>query len=339
MPHSVRNRKKKECTRRVLNKRVKALQKLATKQHVNSIDIILDYVSLGDLRDRWKLKQSELHPAIRRMLPKFKRIPLNKNTPVHIYGSDGGLLACRVNINRPDLVKTLSHSIEAMPSLTRHYKFRGIKRSNYQTRHLGVWCPYATEPFYTAEHRENPEASDRFLKTNQDIFRYMSGLLGQLAPGVFKEFQRYPLPSGISRDCGAWTTCVINNGGNNPNQTEVHRDVKESIYGYSCVIVCGDFSGGDSVLWDLRMIIEMEPGDMLLFPDSLIQHSNLPAEGNRQSLVAFTQENMNDYWHRKYGMVLRRHIRREKKKKRQEVEKLKVRAEKRKERDWQSQRE
>ena len=40
---------------------------------------------------------------------------------------------------------------------------------------------------------------------------------------------------------------------------------------------------------------------MLFFPDSLIHHSNEPVFGERHSIVAFTQQNMFDYWKRKYG--------------------------------------
>src|SRR5579859_922942 len=51
--------------------------------------------------------------------------------------------------------------------------------------------------------------------------------------GVFKQFQNYVLGNGLKRLCGAFAGCVVNYGGNNPEQTEVHRDVKEEQYGYS----------------------------------------------------------------------------------------------------------
>ena len=145
-------------------------------------------------------------------------------------------------------------------------------------------------------------------------------------PGVFKEFQRYPLAKGQTRDCGAWAACVVNNGGNNPNETEIHRDVKESQYGYSCIVSCGNYTGGDLILYDLGHILEIVPGDLLLFPDSLIHHSNEPAIGTRKSLVTFTQENVYDYWHRKYGIILKRKLAKERR-----AQKAKALKEKRKE--------
>jgi len=169
-------------------------------------------------------------------------------------------------------------------------------------------------PEYTKEHREHRKAHDQFLKDNEELFNDMSAFLGQVAPGVFKEFQRYPLGKGQIRPCGAWASCVVNNGGNSPNQTNIHRDVKESQFGYSCVVSCGDYTGGDIHLYDLGMTIEMVPGDYLIFVDSVIHHSNEPAEGTRKSVVTFTQENVFDYWRRRYKMRLKRHIAREKRK-------------------------
>jgi hypothetical protein len=39
---------------------------------------------------------------------------------------------------------------------------------------------------------------------------------------------KYRCGSGLERLYGAFAGCVINNGGNNPNQREIHRDVKEA---------------------------------------------------------------------------------------------------------------
>jgi hypothetical protein len=182
-------------------------------------------------------------------------------------------------------------------------------------------------PKYTKEHREHVQAHNNFLQWNSKLWYEISALLGQVAPNFFKESLRYPAGEGLNRGCNAWAACVINNGGNNPNQTNIHRDVRESQYGYSCVISCGDFTGGDLILYELGYILEVAPGDVLLFPDSLISHSNEPARGNRKSVVTFTQENMFDYWHRQYGMKLKRQVARDKLLARKEEESARKRLE------------
>ena len=159
------------------------------------------------------------------------------------------------------------------------------------------------------EYLDHKEQADDFFRKNKKLFNYMSGLLGQVAPGVFKQFQLYSLPNGLERLCGAWLGCVVNKGGNDPNQTNIHRDASEALYGYSCLVSCGDYTGGELILYDLEIILELNAGDMILFPDAVIHHSNNAAEGNRCSVVAFTQENVYNYWNREYNMMLRRKTR------------------------------
>lgn len=314
MTHSTSKRKAKQRSKRKLTHRLKNLAKLKEKHLSLAKTITLKDVSLRDLRARYKPRHYDLPPAVRRKEAKFKTYPSSEE-PLIIYGSDSGLLAARVRIKRPDLIAKLSDAIDRLPEKTKHYKFKGINRSEYKTRHYGVWAAYMPVPKVTAEHKADGDKADEFLEGTQPLFREMSALLGALAPGVFKDFQLYPLPADAQRGCGTWAACVINNGGNNPNQTEVHRDVKESQFGYSCVVSCGDYTGGDIVLYELHCKMEMVPGDLLLFPDSLIHHRNDSAEGVRKSVVAFTQENMNDYWHREYGMNLKRHRKKEPQKK------------------------
>ena len=332
MPHSKSRRNQRARLVRDLDKRIHDLAQLRVKHFTNAQRISLTNVSIGDLRARWSLVQKGLHPAVLRQVPKFTRIPSNPHQPLLIYGSDGGLLAARVRSRRPDLIQNLSTTIDTLP-LIKHYKHKGVPQSEYQTRHLGIWAPYMTTPEYTAEHRENRAVHDQFLKDNAELFRDMSGFMGQLIPGVFKEFLRYPLRNGHKRPCGAWASCVVNNGGNNPNQTNIHRDVKESQFRYSCVVSCGDYTGGDIHLYDLNYTLEMAPGDFLLFPDSIIHHANEAAEGTRKSVVTFTQENIFDFWRRKYEMRLKRHVAKEKRESKKKDQKAREKLMKKQETD------
>ena len=56
------------------------------------VEMTLRYVALGDLRKRWRQKETRLHPALLKKLDKFKRIKIEKDKPLHISGSDGGVL-------------------------------------------------------------------------------------------------------------------------------------------------------------------------------------------------------------------------------------------------------
>ena len=312
MTRSVKNRKRIESRKRKLNRRIKSIAQLTAKHVVNPEVVRLPHVSLGDLRQRFHPHNTGwkgLHPAIRRTVPKFKRYPLDPTRPLEIYGSDGGLLLVRDRIKNSETIRGLAESVQELPA-PKHYKFKGIKRSEYKTVHFGTWAAYAKQCMITRELKDAGHMGMEFLERYEPVWREMSRLFGQYMPGAFKQFQLYPVNKPCRRFCGAWCACVVNNGGNNPNQTYAHRDVKEAQYGYSCILSCGNFTGGALVLYELQIIIEMAPGDIVLIPDSIITHSNELARGNRISIVTFTQENIYDYWHRKYNLTLRRQFRR-----------------------------
>ena len=67
------------------------------------------------------------------------------------------------------------------------------------------------------------------------------------------------------------------------------------------------------ILWELEIVLEIEPRDVVIFPDAVIMHSNEKAKGTRSSVVCFTQENVYSYWNRKYNLKLRRKERKKKK--------------------------
>ena len=211
-------------------------------------------------------------------------------------------------LNDKELVDNLYESIQEAPT-PKHYIFKGKKRSDYQSWHWTSWAKYSLEPFMSREYLAQEEA-DKFFENNKKEFCRMSGILKQCSPGIFKRFQTYSLPDEVKSLCAAWLRCAINKGGNNPNQTNRHRDASEAQYGYSGLISCGDYQRGGLILWELEIVLETDSGDVVIFPDAVITHSNENAKGNRSSVVCFTQENVYSYWNRKYNMILRRKMRR-----------------------------
>ena len=49
-------------------------------------------------------------------------------------------------------------------------------------------------------------------------------------------------------------------------------------------------------------MVELRSGNLFFFPDFIIHHSNEAVVGMRHSIVAFTQQNMFDYWSRAEGV-------------------------------------
>jgi len=85
----------------------------------------------------------------------------------------------------------------------KHYMYRGVKRSDYLVWHFCVWAKYSLIPYLSREFREHAEEGKMFFEKNEELFKKMSGIFGQAAPGVFKDFLNYPLPNGLKRLCDA----------------------------------------------------------------------------------------------------------------------------------------
>ena len=169
---------------------------MAEKQQNNVHEITLSFVSLGDLRVRWKPHRYELDPKLLAKVPHFRRIRIERDTQLCIRGSDNGLLVYGAYIDEPSVIEGLYRSIQALPE-PKHYVYREEKRSDYMISHLYIWAKYSSEPFLSREYLDHKEQADDFFRKNKKLFSRMSGLLGQVVPGVFKQFQMYPLPKGL----------------------------------------------------------------------------------------------------------------------------------------------
>jgi hypothetical protein len=317
MAHSRRKQKQIEKREWELQRRIGQFDSYRKKILATASIKTRDDVSLSDLRDRFRPRHHELAPTVKAWEKKFKRYRSKSNKPLVIYGKDGGLLVCRIRLKDQDLTKDLVTEGSTSISLNNKHRSKGIIRGKNEVRHYGLWCAYAQVPFVTSEQRLDSEKADVFLKSQGKLFSEMTDLLGAIAPSVFKDYQKYPIVTKegpVEHPCGPWSACVVNRGWDDPPAGNIHRDVKESQYGYSCIAVCGDYEGGDLILWDLAIKIQLVPSDLLLFPDSLIHHSNEAVRGIRHSIVVFTQENMYDYWKRDFGMYFKKHQKKERKK-------------------------
>ena len=73
-----------------------------------------------------------------------------------------------------------------------------------------------------------------------------------------------------------------------------HPHKHSSDYKKRWVAMCcfGDFTGGELVIPLLKMMFKFEPGDMIFFMWTLLEHYVLPFTGHRTSLVFFTHHNI-----------------------------------------------
>src|SRR5438045_1303958 len=111
------------------------------------------------------------------------------------------------------------------------------------------------------------------------------------------------LGKGLRRLAKPWMGCSLNLGIESPVRTKPHKDGQCAIEGRSCLCCFGDFRGGHIVFWEIKAILELSTGDVLLFADHLLTHSNTDVQGIRHSMVAFTHQKVIDWLMKRHGFV------------------------------------
>ena len=103
MVHSVKKRKQREKAKMTLKKRIERLSKLGAREEQKVVEepkiveMVLPYVALGDLRRRWRQRETPLDPYLHEKVKKFKRVRILKYRPIHICGSEwriAGIWSC-----------------------------------------------------------------------------------------------------------------------------------------------------------------------------------------------------------------------------------------------------
>jgi hypothetical protein len=73
-----------------------------------------------------------------------------------------------------------------------------------------------------------------------------------------------------------------------PVGSKTDCDVKDDYSIFNAVVPIGDFKGGELILWGLKIIVELRPGDVFLFYCSLIAHNVTGVRGDRNSVNLFS---------------------------------------------------
>ena len=99
------------------------------------------------------------------------------------------------------------------------------------------------------------------------------------------------LPEPLELLCHSRAGVAINQQMNAECHLQPHQDWKDVKSPTDAVIPYGDYDGGDLILWQVKCILELRPGDALLFMGSLICHGNTRiTRGIRNSVNLFTHK-------------------------------------------------
>ena len=204
-----------------------------------------------------------------------------------IIDESSEILGYRFHI-KPKLLRTLKETTADLP----HMGVNAGNRGNYPTCHYTVWCDYSKELYESADYRKELPASKKWCDKNDELFEYLSNGLWMISPMTYVRYrgaQPYlQALHNLQPLCGIWFGVVINQVVT--GSTGTHLDFSD--LGYNCVVPWGEYNGGGLVLWQLEMVMELEPGDAFLFMGSLIAHNVGEIEGVQNSIDLFCYKNV-----------------------------------------------
>ncbi|RPB24193.1 hypothetical protein L211DRAFT_214426 [Terfezia boudieri ATCC MYA-4762] len=93
-------------------------------------------------------------------------------------------------------------------------------------------------------------------------------------PEAYNKLTNINLPEPLELLCNPWSGAAINQQITPDSILQHHQDWKDIRSLPNAVIPYGNYQGGDLVLWQAKCIIELQPGDVLLFMGSLLCHGN-----------------------------------------------------------------
>jgi hypothetical protein len=257
------------------------------KRLQGDIQYTISRVSYRKLKAKRKGKKLEVLKAAKEgVVEDFTVIESSKNHHA-IVDRYGEVLGYRYPIKR-QLLETLIDSTSNLPRKRRKAGVRG----SYPTRHYTVWRDYALVPRESSEFKRDLPDSREWCKENVKLFQFLSDGLRMISPKTYarygsvkpyleKEVNLKPL-------CGVWFGAAINE--EVTGSTSTHLDWGD--HGFNCVVPWGEYEGGGLVLWPLKMVVKLQPGDAFFFMGSLIAHNVHEVIGVRHSIDLFCHKTM-----------------------------------------------
>jgi hypothetical protein len=224
---------------------------------------------------------------------------------LEIKDENGKLLGFRFPLKRENLevLKDCDEMVDGLPTTIRKHK-----RGTFNLRHWGVWADYSQNFMMSKEMKRDLEVARVWFSQNQDLFAEASDVLRMMDAeqyvhmrnGFRKFMEREAAPDGLQLEpvAGVWHTVALNRK-QVGNASETHQDWKDDGQTYNCVIPYGEWSGGDLILWPLKLRVQISEGEGFFFLGRLIAHSVTEVVGMRNSVDAFIHKSNFDCLSRK----------------------------------------
>jgi hypothetical protein len=130
-------------------------------------------------------------------------------------------------------------------------------------------------------------------KSMQALGITLSYILYHLHPEVIMFYKVYELYKNVidvyfkkRKFTGIFSSCTINRN----IAVLPHKDTKDSLVGYSAIVICGNFTEGQIICPEQELTIPVQNGSIVFMKSRQMVHGVKEYTGSRNSLVFFTHE-------------------------------------------------
>lgn len=227
-----------------------------------------------------------------RLLTKKFRVLPSSTSPLEIRGPDGSVLAYRFCV--PDnFIVTLEESDKLLPLK----KPSGTGGSTV-TRQYAMWADYG-DLRYSNDYKKDLPAAETWREINQPFFEYLSNNLRMLSPEMWltaKNAGDFNKTGDIRPVAEAWHGVVISQKMKG-EVGKVHQDWpgKKSVYNAIVPYSSSGWTGGDLILWQLKLRVQVSRGEALFFLGNILAHEITEiTEGERNEVDLFIRKSSFD---------------------------------------------
>ena len=166
----------------------------------------------------------------------------------------------------------------------------------FPIRHYATWADSSLDIFYSKDYLNQQPKSSEWIEKNTGLWKYLGDRLKLIFPEAYNKLTNITLPAPLKLLCHPWAGVAINQQMTPDSTLQHHQDWKDIKSAPNAVVPYGVWEGGDLVLWQANCIVELIPGDALLFMGSLICHGNNKIKGGiRNSVNLFTHKSNVDW--------------------------------------------
>ncbi|TFK58028.1 hypothetical protein BDN72DRAFT_907163 [Pluteus cervinus] len=146
-------------------------------------------------------------------------------------------------------------------------------------------------PYGSTEMRQDPDGCEILTSILSPVSEYLNTQLKQLLPvehGVLTDYVE-SLPLAMESPAYpflgfALNLCVA---------TSAHKDRNDKAI--CAVVPFGEWTGGELCLYELGLVFDVKPGDIIMFPSDKVTHFNLDFIGKRGSFALQSDVRMDDW--------------------------------------------